>query len=792
MFTDMVGYSAVADRDERLALSIVLEQRKVIRDCVERFQGIEHQTTGDGFFLEFPSAVQAVQCALEIQSILRTRHQNLPADRVIPVRMGIHLGDVVFTPDGLFGGNVNVAARIEPFSEPGGVCISQQVYDQVFDKIPRLAFRRLPRRELKNIQGTRALYQIRMPWSTPPGLAERARRLRAELLRRLPAGARTGRSSPPAEAPLVLMLGGIAALIALLAWAGAAKAWEEGAKFRQASATEILSLDASWLYQPRMDEAPPTESAWKVFDARFTNKYAREISGAYWLKKEFALGDRKLKEPALLLGPVAEKHRVYVNDRFVGGADLHGDIAIYPLDRAALKRDGNVILIRAEAPASLNPGLTIIPENPPMIAEYAVARSALWNIQWKFQFSKFIFLIITAMALLGQLSRYTFGRRKPVDAYVLLLLGIGTLHLSYYTIWIESSVSFQLHRAIKLLCLTGASSVLLSGFLQAVGKPKWERAHNLAAAFAQLVLFVTLCFGGLGVERFVAVYNTVLIVSALATGFWLLLGSYHLLLRPGADRRPTTLMKSDALVFLTFGALILGPICNSIKGELASQLIPPELRSAMIDLSILSPILFALLMKFRAHRDELRNHALREERDRINQLNLDIVQLLQTSEPLAAAEAIQKKICAFLGAQRSTLYVFDSASGGRRLRAQLVYQSPPQRAEIDPALDPTRGIVGYALKHETALLINDIRKDQRFHGPAASFPVQLSGSYDSGACLIYPMYAGGKAVGVLTIADPARGRFSEEEFTATLKITALMGLLMAQHSTHKTPHLRIA
>src|SRR5688572_3866455 len=95
MFTDMVGYSALTHRNEKLALELLEEHRRLLRGLFPRFNGREIETTGDGFLVEFASAVEAVRCAIEIQGALATR--NIPAvpERKIEVRIGIHLGDVV-------------------------------------------------------------------------------------------------------------------------------------------------------------------------------------------------------------------------------------------------------------------------------------------------------------------------------------------------------------------------------------------------------------------------------------------------------------------------------------------------------------------------------------------------------------------------------------------------------------------------------------------------------------------------------------------------------------------------
>src|SRR5438046_1408705 len=124
MFTDMVGYSALAQRDDKLALELLEEHRELLREILPRFNGTEIKTIGDAFLIELHSALEAAQCAIEIQRTLAKRNHDVPAERRIELKIGIHLGDVVQRDGDVYGDGVHITSRIEPLAGPGGICLS--------------------------------------------------------------------------------------------------------------------------------------------------------------------------------------------------------------------------------------------------------------------------------------------------------------------------------------------------------------------------------------------------------------------------------------------------------------------------------------------------------------------------------------------------------------------------------------------------------------------------------------------------------------------------------------------
>jgi adenylate cyclase len=163
MFTDMVGYSALSQRDEKLAQELLEEHRQLLRAIFPRFNGSEIKTIGDAFLVEFGSALEAAQCAIEIQRTLAHRDADAPADRQIQVRIGVHIGDVVHRGGDVYGDGVNIASRIEPVAGPGGICVSMDVERQVRNAL-EARFEKLAPTDLKNISVPMDLFRIVLPW----------------------------------------------------------------------------------------------------------------------------------------------------------------------------------------------------------------------------------------------------------------------------------------------------------------------------------------------------------------------------------------------------------------------------------------------------------------------------------------------------------------------------------------------------------------------------------------------------------------------------------------------------
>ena len=161
MFSDVKSFSAMMATNEERTVRLIKEHREIIRGVLPAYGGEEHGTAGDSFFVLFGSAVNAVQCAVEIQEKFHELNAPRPEEEQIWIRIGIHIGDIIVdkTDNRVYGDGINIAARTEPRAEPGGICITQDVFQQVENKLGLRAIR-IGKQEMKNIVHAPELYRV--------------------------------------------------------------------------------------------------------------------------------------------------------------------------------------------------------------------------------------------------------------------------------------------------------------------------------------------------------------------------------------------------------------------------------------------------------------------------------------------------------------------------------------------------------------------------------------------------------------------------------------------------------
>src|SRR5262249_7284822 len=180
---DVAGYSRLMGADEEGTHErLKAHLGQLVDPKIKKHRGRTVKNTGDGLLAEFSSVVDAVRCAVETQRGMLDREPEVPEERRIKFRIGINLGDVIVEEHDIFGDGVNVAARLEALAEPGGICVSRVVRDQVRDKLP-FAFEDMGEQNVKNIARPVRVYAWR-----PEAIADP---LRSSMLASLQASPRT-------------------------------------------------------------------------------------------------------------------------------------------------------------------------------------------------------------------------------------------------------------------------------------------------------------------------------------------------------------------------------------------------------------------------------------------------------------------------------------------------------------------------------------------------------------------------------------------------------------------------
>ena len=164
LVADIAGYSRLMHADEAATVRDLKAHQSAILPLIGRHGGRVIDTAGDGIMAEFPSVVGATECAVEIQTAMAERNESVPESRRMRFRIGINLGDVIHDETRIYGDGINIAARLEALAQPGGVLVSNTVYDQVRGKLP-FTFEDVGERQVKNIEQPVRMYQLHLPGS---------------------------------------------------------------------------------------------------------------------------------------------------------------------------------------------------------------------------------------------------------------------------------------------------------------------------------------------------------------------------------------------------------------------------------------------------------------------------------------------------------------------------------------------------------------------------------------------------------------------------------------------------
>ncbi len=164
---DVQGFSRLMGADEEATLRTLQAHREVTDTLIHQRHGRIVGTAGDSILAEFASVIDAVRCAVEIQQQLKARNADLPVDRRMEFRIGVNLGDVMVDGEQIYGDGVNIAARVQALAEPGGICISGKVFDEVKNKLA-VRYEDLGEQQVKNIAEAVRVWRVQLEKSESP------------------------------------------------------------------------------------------------------------------------------------------------------------------------------------------------------------------------------------------------------------------------------------------------------------------------------------------------------------------------------------------------------------------------------------------------------------------------------------------------------------------------------------------------------------------------------------------------------------------------------------------------
>ncbi len=766
MFTDVAGYSRLMQKNERATHSLLEEHNAILRDVFPTFGGREIRTIGDAFFVEFPSAVDAVQCAYQIQQRLYEWNLTLPRELLFRVRIGVHVGDIIDSGDDAFGNDVNISARIEGLAEPGGICLSQQALDHVQGKLD-FRFKSKGMAELKNISGKVSVHSVVLPWLEQSVAVNWIARIAARVVPFF--GEAVSSRDLAARALLGSLVFGLTAYFAVpvarsLRDSLLPSVFKVGVRGPSGHA-ESQPLNEGWsiLVKPRSNsnEAPQ----WEAFNPNEAYRFADRVKGEYWLKNDFVL-EAKYEYPAIVLGLIPERHRVYLNGTFIGGTEHQNPVSYYSFDPKLVQAGSpNTILVKAYTEGALRPGLSVVPRVGAAIGELDQIGPKTRLDLVLYHNLRLIYLSVTAMFFLGFMLFYAINPVSRQFLYYGIYSLLGCILLLYHNPLVSDQLDYQSYSFLKAFALCMSGIVLASGYFALRGNRKAELRNNLVATFLGFTLIATL----LGKEMLPSVYQE------RSNVFYILAGAYSLAILSYVvtkvfhqakiaktletpERWNALAYDSATLAFMGFNALFC---MVSIRGSSVVPPLPSDLRQVLNQVIVVYPVLFAASVWCVALIDyTLKNHALRYRR-RTDDLVMRISkEVALPGTPAAKLEMVHQLICQFLGVTQSSVY--RNASEGK-LAALNIIAPLPHQARINREVGSADGVIGYVLRKRTPVLIRDIGKDLRFRDFLKN---RSQGQpFTTSSCMVFPLQAYGRCVGVITFSEKQDGQpFNRQDF----------------------------
>jgi len=771
MFTDIAGYSRMTERNEQATHDLLNEHNRIIREVLPEFGGREIRTIGDAFFIEFPSAVDAVECAYRIQSRLHEWNSTLAEDSRLLVRIGLHLGDIMDAGDDNFGNEVNVSARLESLARPGGICISQQVLDQVRGKVD-FEFKSMGTAQLKNIKEGVAIWSVVLPWMAD------AREKRYfpwnEWRARLGGISMKGFGSPVAASRTLLT-----AFVIGIALGFAPPVYRSLLSTVQPDVFRAGSRGPAGMPAPQeidpegwkiLLEPANSTPAWEDLDLSRPWQNADRIHGEYWIKKEFTV-HAKYRDPAIVLGVIPDRSRIYLDGKLIGGTEFQNPVNYHAFDPSMTEAGRtHTLLVKAHTSGTLSPGLTIVPRIGAYIGDVSQLAPLVRTDLVVYHQLRVAYLAVTVMFFLGFLFYHALNPASRRFLYYGMYGMLGALMLLYHNRLISDGLGYKLQLSLRTFSLVLGPLVLASATFASRKNDRAERRNNWGALATGLIALPTLFITETGpttlMER-ANVFHEIATVYSFAMFAYLtvrLLGERD----PGSD-------ESRGLDTATIFFLALNGCFNfvSIRGALTAS-VPFAVKTFLTQVLIVYPVLFMVSMFVLALVDySAKNRVLRFRKD-TDALNLDLTRLLaRPGDAGTQLDEIHNRVCSFLGITQSTLYLRE----GDKLRARHRIAGPSSRARIQDLLPMDQGIIGHVARTRNPILVRNIAMDLRFRQMMRERP-RPTPPYATPSCMVFPLICFGEVAGVLTFTEKSSAAaFTQEDFELVQSLLSDITLL---------------
>lgn len=770
LFSDIVGYSSMTEKAEGEFHHALEKYRTLFRRILVKHSGREVRVMGDGFFVEFSSAVDAVQCGVEIQSQMSEWNATLPNGLRILTRMGIHLGDVLDLDGEAHGHEVNVSARLETLASPGGICVSEIVRDQVSGKAD-LRFEKVGRFKLKNMQKPIVVYRVAMPWERTKS-AYAGMRLRMSQAAVVWKTVTNNRSSLSATvlglSVLASLTGFISPVVKNLGVNSFSHSFSAG-KRGPAGTALPQTLSQGWQLAPN----PRTEpNYWIEIDPNEREAVRAEINGEYWLKSEVNL-DAAFQEPALVLGLIPERHRVYVNGIWVGGAEKQNPVPVYSIDPKILKYgQPNTILVKAISHQNPRAGLTVVPRIGIRIGEFSEIFQSTHRDLLSFHLLRMALLAAMSVLTLLSVVYFSFNPQSREFLYFAIFGVVSFLMYLYQAPLLSDSLSAQQFGLLKALPLWLMGPVLASAHTAMRKNSTAETWHNVAAIVVGGLLTAWVMTGDGSARLLQERLNLAYLASAI---YGVGAGFTFLREKVSSEKfgRYSGRLISTYLILNGLFAL------NSVRGMAAIQL-PSDLRSIFSQLLVFGPITFGAIIITSMLMERLKLSKKAADAEEQNGLSLRIAEIISSrGKTKDKVRQLHQSICMHLGVNRSTLYAAKSFDA-EKLTAECIIAPPENVGRVAQELPLEDGIIGYAYRRRTPVLVQDIANDLRFRDIVKGRSPESKADYPSGSCIVFPLLVSDQFVGFLTLTEKASGTvFEPEDFQKIQLLAPEIALLLA-------------